>query len=148
MHVTVTWRLVGDTDPAWRWSGVLYAYLHPTERELLYLGRVEESECDLLTQWRRDSSLPFWAAMERDQSLLYHRVLVGKVSPGAALADIEGHLALEIGPRYKPVPSPRSPVHSSLVVRCVGRSWPQPAKGGPPSEESTDRKAGRDRRPR
>jgi hypothetical protein len=37
--VEVHWRsITGPRDVAWRWSGVLYAYLRPDHEELLYIG--------------------------------------------------------------------------------------------------------------
>ncbi len=63
MHVTVTWRLVGDTDPAWRWSGGTLTSTRPSANSCTWEG---------WRSCRRDTSLPFWAAMECDPLTPFH----------------------------------------------------------------------------
>jgi hypothetical protein len=129
----IRWRLVGEVDPAWRWSGVLYAYLHPSEPELLYIGKADGATSDLRRRWRADDKLEFWRDLERQRGLFAHRVIVGEVTLPAGrrlsrqlLADVESLLIFAVGP-WGNLQSRESRLsRPGFSVRCTGRSWPGP----------------------
>ena len=133
MKVRTKWRLVRDIDPAWRWTRILYAYLHPTEPEILYIGKADGARSDLRTRWRADDKLKFWRDLERQRSLHSHRVLVGEVHleterrlSRKLLGDIESLLIFSAEP-WGNIQSKQSRAsRPGLQVRCSGRSWPGP----------------------
>lgn len=133
MEVKIKWRLVADSDPAWRWTRVLYGYLHPTERELLYIGKADGAHSDLLSRWRADDKLEFWQDLEEQRGIRQHRVLVGEVYlpegkrlSRELLSDIESLLIFIVKPwgNLQATQSRRS--RPDLSVRCLGPSWPGP----------------------
>ena len=135
MSVKVKWRLVADADPAWRWTRVLYAYLHPSEPELLYIGKADGQKSDLLTRWRADDKRGFWEDLEAERQVFEHRVLVGVVhlEPGRRLsrqllADIESLLISRTEPWGNIQAVTTRISRPGMEVRCVGRAWPASRK--------------------
>ena len=41
--IEVHWQILGNfpEDDSWNWCRVLYAYLHPTTNEILYIGKAD-----------------------------------------------------------------------------------------------------------
>jgi hypothetical protein len=39
MNVRVDWLSLIDDDEEWQWTACLYAYQHPTQRTILYIGK-------------------------------------------------------------------------------------------------------------
>jgi hypothetical protein len=127
--VDVWWSVVGADDEAWRWNRVLYTYLHPRTREVLYVGKAQTCTVwgrydapDKVETFRkiRDVGVP--------KSLVV--VLVGEIiscTPTAPLLrDVESLLILELGPLANSRNTrTRSRFRSGTDVRCLGGAWPE-----------------------
>lgn len=133
MTVEIRWREIGrDADLAWRYSRVLYAYLDPSGKEILYIGKADGTT--VRQRWTRSAKEGFWDDLERELGILEHLVFVGEPFLGAGtrltrdlLADIESLLINRIKP-WGNVASRRSRIsRPGLVVRCLG-DWLHPRR--------------------
>lgn len=126
MKVTVNWLLVDDDHEAWGWSCALYAYLHPTDREVLYLGKADGTT--VRGRWSAPDKDVLWKALEKERGILDHRVLIGGLSTDARLtrqllADVESLLIFATEP-WGNIASCNSRItRPGLVVKNVGRHW-------------------------
>ncbi len=104
MNVEIKWRYIGsDNDPMWDWSRVLYAYLDPDGKEILYIGKAVGTT--LRGRWNRSAKAGFWDDLEEKRGLESHRVIVGAfiLGPGRRLsaqliADVESLLIMRLQP--------------------------------------------------
>lgn len=83
----------------WRWSGVLYGYVAPGGREILYIGKADGARSTVRTRWNADDKAGFWRELERKRGIFKHAVVVGEVDVGSGgrltrqlLADLESLL--------------------------------------------------------
>jgi hypothetical protein len=129
MKVTVNWLLVHDDHEAWGWSRALYAYLRPTAREALYIGKADGTT--VRARWNAADKEALWRDLEKKRGLSKHRVLVGQLSTGARLtrqllADVESILIFAIEP-WGNIASRQERIYTpGLVVRNLGAHWPGP----------------------
>lgn len=127
--VRVHWDLIeSDVDERWDWTRVLYAYTVPPRDEIVYIGKADGRT--VRERWNRSSKEDFWKALEREQRMFRHGVLVGdlELEGGARLtrellADIESSLIHRVQPWgniqacYSRISRP------GLRVLCFGK-WP------------------------
>ncbi len=100
MSIRVDWAAIaGGDDPAWVWSGVLYAYLAPVDQAILYVGKADGANSTVRRRWNADDKAGFWRDLERHRGIYQHAVIVGDVhvGPGSRLtrellADLESLL--------------------------------------------------------
>jgi hypothetical protein len=130
MHVDVNWLLVDDDDDeAWGWTCALYAYLHPTAPEILYIGKTDGTT--VRGRLKATDKMNFWRDLERERGLFEHRVLIAEISTQARLtrqllADVESLLIFAIEP-WGNIAARRSRIdRPGLVVKNRGRYWPGP----------------------
>jgi hypothetical protein len=83
----------------WRWSGVLYSYIAPGGREILYIGKADGANSTVRTRWNADDKAGFWRELERERGIFKHAVVVGDIDVGMRgrltrelLADLESLL--------------------------------------------------------
>jgi len=104
MIVGIKWRYVrGNDDPAWDWAHVLYAYLDPSGKEILYIGKAVRTT--VRQRWNRSAKEGFWDDLETERGIDRHIVVVGdfRLEPGKNLsplliADVESLLIKRIKP--------------------------------------------------
>lgn len=129
--VILDWRFARPDSPdhgSWRWSGCLYAYIHPVTQKVLYIGKT----ADLTVRQR------FISNFKRKFNDLYARLGILNVEVIAAqielrvssrltglwLDDLESLLILRIQPQLnKSKRKSRSNTRPGTVVVCTG-DWP------------------------
>jgi hypothetical protein len=96
---------IGNDDPKWGWSGVLYAYLAPDAEEILYVGKADGATSTVHTRWKAVDKMGFWRDLERQRGIWRHATIVGAVDVGPCgrltrqlLADLESLLIKREGP--------------------------------------------------
>jgi hypothetical protein len=68
MTVGVKWRYIRvDDDPAWDWSRVLYSYLDPAGKEILYIGKAVGTT--VRGRWNRSAKENFWDDLEEERGI-------------------------------------------------------------------------------
>ncbi len=100
MSIYIRWSaVVGNHDPRWAWSGVLYTYLAPGGKEILYIGKADGDSSTVRRRWNADDKKGFWRDLERKRGIYRHAVVIGQpdVGPGRRLtrhllADLESLL--------------------------------------------------------
>lgn len=130
MDIEVRWTTIdgGGDDPAWGQTRVLYAYLAPSDNEILYIGKADGTT--VRGRWKRSAKDEFWTALERERGINRHVVIVGKIyaSEGVRLtrellADIESLLIMREQP-WGNIQSTQSRIsRPGLRVECSG-DWP------------------------
>jgi len=131
MNVHVYWEEAHDDHAGWNWNRALYAYLHPSTSEILYVGKADGTTVS--ARWSAADKERLWRDLERERGIFDHRVLVGEPVTSArltrqALADIESLLIFAIEP-WGNIASTRSRIsRPGLVVRNHGRAWPGPQR--------------------
>ena len=128
MHVDVHWREIrGNSDDAWRLLRVLYAYLDPETREILYLGKAHG--CTVHRRWTaedKDDLAEFMAEQGVDvpMFLVGDLALDGNYSK-EILADVESLLIKRLRPRGNvQCKNTRGVSRPGMRVVCHGPSWP------------------------
>lgn len=132
MQVDVSWALVADDNhDAWGWNCALYAYLHPKQREILYLGKADGTT--VRARFTAPDKMRFWRDLEGKRRIYDHRMLVGQLSTKERLtrqllADVESMLIFAIRP-WGNISATRSRIfRPGLRVRNIGRPWVGPRK--------------------
>lgn len=100
MGIHIHWIIIhGEEDSKWSWSGVLYAYVAPRGKEILYLGKADGTSSTVYRRWNADDKAGLWRDLERERGIYEHTVLVGEVDVGPGgrltrqmLADLESLL--------------------------------------------------------
>lgn len=130
MQVEIAWSLVADDKhDAWRSNRALYAYLHPRQREILYIGKADGTT--VRARFTAPDKMRFWRDLERGRRIYEHRMLIGLISTKERLtrqllADVESILIFSVQP-WGNVSATRSRIfRPGLVVRNVGRHWTGP----------------------
>ncbi len=136
MSIRIRWTgISGDGDPKWSWSGVLYAYVAPGGKEILYVGKADGATSTVRTRWNANDKKGFWRELERERGIYKHAVIVGEIDVGGdgrltrqLLADLESLLIKWERPwgniQGRKV---RNFSRSGLEVRCKG-NWPGRAR--------------------
>lgn len=129
MDIEVRWTTIdGEDDPAWGKTRVLYAYLAPSDREILYIGKADGTT--VRGRWNRSAKEEFWTALERERGIKGHVVVVGEIYADEdvrltreLLADIESLLIMREQP-WGNVQSTQSRIgRPGMRVECSG-DWP------------------------
>jgi hypothetical protein len=135
MGIIVNWsRIVEPTDAAWNSTRVLYAYVHPHESKILYIGKVfgetssirkRRSAADKNLHWDfcRDT-------LGLDRAAI--PVLVGDLETDRRLTrelmgDIESLLIKRLQPILNVQSTKSRTARPRMTVRCTG-SWPHAKK--------------------
>lgn len=126
MLVEILWKPIrGHKDPKWGWKRVLYAYLSPDRKKILYIGKAYRMT--VRERWCYSGKAGFWDWLESELGITKHIVLVGKINflegdriTDQLLSDIESLLIK----RIKPPGNIQSKVsrisRPGLRVRCLG----------------------------
>lgn len=128
MRVEVRWSYAGEGEENLEFSGVLYAYVHPTTREVLYVGEATYAGVrERFNGWSKEALL---AQIQAAEGLpVVHAIVgvpwlpAGERYSRAMLAAVQSFLILKMRPRYNvldplpPLPPPE------LRVACRG-DWP------------------------
>ena len=131
--ITIRWTDVGnENDPLWCAASVLYAYLSPSGREILYIGQA--CGCTVRERWRRSGKAGFWNALERDRGIRSHCVIVGVPELPAGmrltkelLSDVESLLIARLQPWGNIQCLGTRICRPGMVVQCRG-NWPGPQR--------------------
>jgi hypothetical protein len=126
MIVEIKWRRIrGESDLAWDWTRVLYAYLDHLAKEILYIGKADG--ITVRQRWTRSSKVAFWDALERERGIKKHVVLVGDVAIESGrrlsrelLADVESLLIKRVQPWGNIMNRESRISRPGLRVVCVG----------------------------
>lgn len=132
MTILIRWSAIGGkADPMWRWSGVLYSYIAPGGKEILYIGKADGATSTVRSRWNADDKAGFWRELERERGIFKHAVVVGAIDVGIGgrltrelLADLESLLIKWEQPwgniQGRRV---RNVFRPGMEVRCSG-GWP------------------------
>lgn len=128
--VRISWNGVNPEDPSLRHCrGVLYAYIAPDLREILYIGKAYG--CSVYERWCRTGKESFWDALEDERGITEHAVIVGEVVDSnyrriteQMITDIEGLLIYRLKP-WGNIQSTQSRgiTRPGLRVICEGPHW-------------------------
>jgi hypothetical protein len=126
MHVEIQWRVLkDDRDPGWNKKQVLYAYLSPDLKEVLFIGKAFDTS--VRDRWNHAARKGFWEGLENQRGIATHQVIIGELhlsSPALMseelLADIENTLIVAIAP-WGNQPLTDTPIaQEDLHVKCAG----------------------------
>ena len=128
MRVEVEWSYAGPADENIEFSRVLYAYLHPTSNEILYVGKSDY--CTVRERLRGPHKEAIFSAIVKEQQISALHAIVGVLYlpperrfSSELLADIESLLIMQLQPIYNRQSRQSRISRPSLVVHCVG-DWP------------------------
>ena len=129
-RVVVQWSSLTRRDPRWHAGLCLYAYVHPSNKRLLYLGKA-----DLQSVQRRlygshkdavfDEIWDLYALEPHELEVLQGELMLeeGRRRSSQLLSDVESLLIIRLKPRCN-IASTRSRIYRpGLRVDCVG-DWP------------------------
>jgi hypothetical protein len=127
MRIGLNWYAVAeDDDPRWSYSRALYAYLAPSQPEIVYIGKADG--CTVRQRWQQ--KWQFWMDLERDRKIKSHRVIVAELElpmeyrmTRQLLADIESLLIYEVKPWGNIQAQSSRITRPGLRVECR-RAWP------------------------
>ncbi len=132
--IILDWRDVnhesGRWDERWDYTVALYAILHPTEDEVLYLGKADGSTVG--RRWDADDKHErVWRRIEEERGLFEHGFIVGEFRMPFDLrltrelvCDIESLLIHEVQPwANRQNTRSRGFTRQGMAVRCQGH-WP------------------------
>jgi hypothetical protein len=118
-----------EHDPRWTASRSLYAYLHPRQDELLYVGKAWSTT--VRQRFHAADKDRFWRDLEIQRGLYHHRVIHGGVElpsgkrmSRALLADLESMLIFVEEPWGNLTCLADRRSRPGLVARCTGIAWP------------------------
>lgn len=128
MDIEVKWKRLTPRSPDWECYHCLYAYIHPTTGEVLYIGKAgqqtvrERSSCK--------SKLPVIDYLERVRGLSSIHVLLGdlhlesgrRLTP-ELLSDVETLLIKRIQPAANIMARRSRVARPGMRVQCTG-NWP------------------------
>lgn len=137
-RIILDWRDANHENGRWsdRWDYnlALYAILHPTAAEILYLGKADG--CTVKTRWNADDKHDrVWGRIEDELGLFEHGFIVGefRLPDGQRLTrqlvcDVESLLIHQIKP-WANTSNVKSRGYSrpGMLVYCQGH-WPLPRK--------------------
>lgn len=129
--IILDWRNVdaesGRWNDRWDYTLALYAILHPSADEILYLGKADGST--VRSRWNADDKHErVWRRIEDDLAVFEHRFIVGEFRTPAhkrltreLVSDIESLLIYHIQP-WANIQNTKSRGYTrpGLVVRCNG----------------------------
>ncbi len=128
MRARVDWLTLVDEDEEWRWTTCLYAYQHPTQRTILYIGKTDGTTVRSRLYGRHKKDFFRW--MKARYGTTRMRVLQGEVylEPGKRLSrelltDIESLLINLVRPLGNIAATRTRIARPGLSVRCT-RDWP------------------------
>ncbi len=119
----------GPDDEAWRWSRVLYAYLHPETSVPLYVGKTWGTT--VRSRWDAPDKLNgVWPYLER-LGIDRHQLVVGEPEFAARLthellADVESLLIFAMQPVANIASRASRISRPGLIVRNSGAVWRGP----------------------
>jgi len=129
--IRINWLgLHPKTDARWNSCRVLYAYIAPDHREVLYIGKAYG--CSVRERWRRSGKSAFWDDLEREREIKGHAVIVGDISETSfgriteeIITDVEALLINRLQP-WGNIQSrtSRGVTRPGLHVFCEGEDWP------------------------
>jgi len=127
--IKVEWHVLGDfgIDPLWNYSRVLYAYLHPNEKEILYIGKAD-GNTTLRKRWNRSGKEGFWEDLERERKIKTHVPIIGDLIydgnfSSKLLKEIEGTLIFFEEPWGNIQNQKTVTARHGLEIKCTG-FWP------------------------
>lgn len=81
MKIYINWTDISEDDnhPLWNARYVIYAYTHPKEDEILYIGKCLSTT--VRSRWNAKDKLDnFWSHLENERGIYKHGILVGEIS--------------------------------------------------------------------
>ncbi len=132
MNVRVDWLALLDDDEEWHWTACLYAYQHPTQRTILYIGKTDGTTVRSRLYGRHKNEFFRWLKQRYGSTRI--RVLQGEVLLGHGqrlsrelLNDIESLLINQLKPLGNIAATRTRISRPGLRVRCT-RDWPYDTK--------------------
>jgi hypothetical protein len=124
--IRVKWRFLQKYDPGWGYRGCLYAYLTPSGKEILYIGKTWGTTVE--DRWNK--KLSFWKDLERQRGIRGVIPLVGEIClpdglrlTRELLADIES-LLIYIEKPWGNIQCQQKRIRRpGMQVKCTG-NWP------------------------
>ncbi len=128
MFAEVKWYTLGSRSRGWRWTRCLYAYLHPDDNKILYIGKADGPT--VRKRFNAPDKDDLFDFLKDEMGITSVVVIAGWIELEAGrrlsrelLADIESLLIRRLRPVGN-VQSTRSRVsRSGLTVLCLG-AWP------------------------
>jgi hypothetical protein len=126
MNVRLDWGYTGHGEPSLEYSRVLYAYLHPSSKEILYLGKADR--CTVQERLYGKHKSQVFADIVAGTGLTQFHAIVGTLSAehrfsSALLSDVETLLIMGIQPTYNRQARHSRTARPGLLVSCHG-VWP------------------------
>ena len=132
-RIILDWRVPAHVwANRWNYSLALYAILHPTDDEFLYLGKADGATSSVRDRWLAgDKHERVWRRIEEDRGLYRHRFIIGEFRLGEGqrltrelVSDVESLLINELKPwaNSKSIRS-RGFRRPGMLVSCQGH-WP------------------------
>lgn len=75
--IEIKWRGLEGDDPGWSNRRCLYAYLAPTKKEILYIGKAWGTT--VKARWSRNGKEKFWEDLEKQRKIRQHIPLIGEI---------------------------------------------------------------------
>jgi hypothetical protein len=128
MRIEVNWLYAQEGEEAFEFTRVLYAYLHPKSKRILYLGKADYCTVRERTKGTHKTAI-FDAMIENEGVNILHPIVgvlsleVGTRFSSKLLSDVESLLIIELQPPYNKQ-SIRSRIsRPGIEVNCTG-TWP------------------------
>lgn len=131
MRINVRWAILDDSDLRWEWTLALYAYLTPSFKEILYIGKSYDST--IRQRWLASDKQRFWSDLEHQRGIYEHVVIVGGITligerytpriTSQKVADVESLLICQVQPWGNIACKKTRIERPGLVVKCTG-AWP------------------------
>jgi hypothetical protein len=126
MFIQIGWVDLAPGSEAWDWTRCVYAYLHPKDEQILYLGKADGST--VRERFAASDKRSMFRFLEEKWDLRRVAVIAGVIALEGGrrlsqelLADIENLLIRRVRP---PANVARSRIsRPGLVLECVG-AWP------------------------
>lgn len=128
LPVEIEWSYTGSGEENINFSRVLYAYLHPNEKTILYIGKADR--CSVYERLRGQHKEAIFADISNELGLSGIHAIVGLLFLPAErkfssqlLADIESLLIMELQPPYNTQSCQSRISRPGLIIKCSGE-WP------------------------
>ena len=128
MRIEVNWLYAQEGEEAFEFTRVLYAYLHPRSRKILYLGKADY--CTVGERTKGTHKKTIFDAMIANEGVNVLHPIVGVLSleegtrfSSQLLSDVESLLIIELQPPYNRQSTRSRISRPGIEVKCTG-TWP------------------------
>jgi hypothetical protein len=128
LPIEIKWSYTGPDEENLDFSRVLYAYLHPGTKGILYIGKADR--CSVYERLRGPHKEAIFSDISSDLRLSAIHAIVGLLFLPAKrrfsselLTDVESLLIMELQPPYNTQSRQSRILRPGLAVRCSGE-WP------------------------